>query len=597
MYVAVCGAKGHEQVSVREDKRVPGSTRKKTVVIKNYGNLKDLLEKDSNFVSNLKAEIARERVERRNMSNITVSLPVDDIDAIDKQSHCYSFGHMLVKRVWSVLKLDEFFNNVCKQRNKNEIKQGIYFLTAHRIGSPASIRSTSSDQMKHAGIAEVTPDVLYSVLDILSEEQDALIEHLSKIFAKQTSRTMDTVSYDVTNYYFESTAEGELRLFGYSKEHTNNEVLVVMGLLIDSNGIPVTMQLFAGNTMDQNTLTSAVEKLDKLYGIKNITVVADRGMNSGSNLTFISDNNHHFVVSYTLKKAKKELRAACLNGRWDEINTDSQSGELIYASKTVDYKIMAKVPLSEEEIATRKEEQKQTHKKGRVPKYKIVEIDTKIHVTYSSNRAYKDRNDRERTLKKLNKRMSKPGCIEQSLHYGANKYLSINSDVKNAVIDYAKVQEDAKWDGYYAVITDKTELTTEEVMNIYMGQWKIEESFRILKTDLEARPVYVWKDEHIKGHFVMCYLALCIIRYIQYILKINGKEVLSAARIMKSISDPLVTTVGKYPHCVLIPTNLSSDFIELADTLGFKKLENNMTPTRFKSLTKLNLNKQLEIIS
>ena len=155
------------------------------------------------------------------------------------------------------------------------VSNAIYILLASRLGSPTSILKTAGKHKNQAGISTVTLDVLYSVLDVLSSFQNELIEHLSSYFKNHTNRNMDTVSYDVTNYYFESTKEGQLRLFGYSKEHRNNEVLVVMGLLIDSNGIPVTMRLFPGNTMDQNTLQDSVDSLQKLYGFEKITIIAD----------------------------------------------------------------------------------------------------------------------------------------------------------------------------------------------------------------------------------------------------------------------------------------------------------------------------------
>ena len=590
MFVAIGGQKGREQVTVREATRIPGTNKKKTKIIKNYGFLAERLKENPNFVEDLKKELAEGRVKKRLEKGLTINLPTDTIKTASDQNPYFRFGHMIVKRLWEMMKLDRFFDEVCTQKNKEEIKKAIFFLVANRLSSPSSIRSAHGCQDQFGGEFETTLDILYDVLDVLADQTDSLIEHFSKFFRSSTKRNMDVVSYDVTNYYFESTQQGQLRLFGFSKEHKNNEVLVVMGLLIDSNGIPVTMELFPGNTMDQNTLTNSVDRLEKLYGIKEITVVADRGMNSGENLLFISDKQHHFVISYTLKKSSQEIKASCLNGNWEKTTCDEKTGELIYASKVLETTVTARIPMTPEEAIEAKRIHKEQKKRGPAPKYKEESVPAKIHVTYSKTRAAKDKHDRERALEKARLRAENGGLLKQSIRYGANKYLEIDFDKKNVKLNQSKIAEDEKWDGYYAVITDKTKMTTEEASEIYKGQWKIEECFRILKSDLEARPIRVFKDEHIRGHFTMCYTALCILRYLQYLMKEKNVPVMSAERIMTCIREPIVVAAGEYPKVVLQPTRLNEDFLELIEMLGFPKLEKNMTLTRFKTITKLNLN-------
>ncbi len=596
MFVALGGKKGMEQVTLRESTRIPGTNKKKTKIVKNYGYLSDLLKKDPNFVENLKKELSEGREDKRLNKGLTITLPTDTIETVSDQNKCYRFGHMIVKRLWEIMRLDKYFDEHCRQKNKDEVKKALFFLVANRLGKPSSILSACNRQDSFAGDFDITLDVLYSVLDVLADETDSLIEHFSKFFQKETKRKMDTVSYDVTNYYFESTQQGQLRLFGFSKEHRNNEVLVVMGLLIDSNGIPVTMELFPGNTMDQNTLTDSVTKLEKLYGIKEITIVADRGMNSGDNLIFKSDSNHHFVVSYTLKKAAQDIKKKCLDGTWERTDLDNATGKIVFASKSLKTTITAKVPLTNEEYEALKKERKEKKLKGKTPKYRDEEIDAIIHVTYSKKRAEKDRSDRERAIEKALKRVDNKGLLQQSIRHGANKYLDIDVNTNGAKLNQSKIDEDAGWDGYYAVITDKTEMTTEEAMQIYGGQWKIEECFRILKSDIEARPVRVFSDNHIRGHFMMCYMALCILRYMQYMMKEKEMEPYSAERLMACIGEPIVVAAGDYPHTILQPTNLSEDFLKLIDMLGFEKLQLNMSLTRFRAVTRLSLNNKAQLL-
>ncbi len=239
------------------------------------------------------------------------------------------------------------------------------------------------------------------------------------------------------------------------------------------------------------------------------------------------------------------------------------------------------------------EERKAQKKKGRTPKYKTVTINAKLHVSYSAKRAAKDAHDRERAVEKVKKKIEN-GTASQAVKYGSNKYMKFTEEMKVEGIDDTKIAEEAQWDGLYAVITDNPNMPSKEVFSLYKTQWKIEECFRILKTDLEARPVYVWKDDHIYGHFVLCYLALCMIRYLQYYLKTKHEIEMSAARIMDCIREPIAVVSGEMPKVIITPTNLSEDFLTVIDKLEFRKLETEMTPTRFRATTKLDLLEQLK---
>ncbi len=588
MYVAVVGTEPYKYIEVRQDVYDPSTGKTNHVVVERVGRLSKLLKDDPMFLDKLKANIADKRKTEQSSKTIQAVYTPKDIKEVEDQNKSYAFGHMIVQKLWKMMKLDSFLEKNITAKNKSELIQGVYTLLASRLGSPTSIRSTAKKQKEMAGVSEITMDVLYSVLDVFADNREELLKHLSKFFQKNTSRRMDTVSYDVTNYYFESQKPGEFRLFGYSKEHKNNEVIVVMGLLIDSNGIPVTMRMFPGNTMDQNTLQDSVDELEKLYGFDSITVIADRGMNSGENLVFLTNKNHHFLISYTLKKATNEIKEQCLKGDWNYIEENKETGEITFASKILDTKVKAKIPYTEEELAVLKEERKKEKKKGRLPKYKTVEVEAKLHVTYDSKRAKKDAEDRERQIEKILKRVSKSGVGSVTKH-GANKYLNIEVKEGETTLNQNKIDEDSKWDGYYAIITDKKELTSKEVGELYHGQWKIEECFRILKTDLEARPVYVSKDEHIHGHFVMCYVALCMIRYLQYYLRFNCHLEISAGRIMDAINTPRAVVTGTYPQMVVIPTCVNEDFLTIIDKLGYSKLKSEMTLVNFRTVTQLDI--------
>jgi len=267
-------------------------------------------------------------------------------------------------------------------------------------------------------------DVLYEVLDVLSDQKEAVIKHLCHFFEKKTDRSGPNAYYDVTTYAFESTRWGELRMFGFSKDHKNNEVQVVMGLLLDNNGIPITYELFAGNTMDQSTLTKSVENLKSLYKLDKITIVADRGLNSGSNLEFLLDCGHDFVISYTLKRSPEAFKALVLSEEgWQDV-IDAQTGEVKYRKKVVDHALEVKVPVEQETQDSEK-------KRGRPKKYETKLIPVKIHLTWTAKRAAKDKGDRDRMLERLNKRLDKPYQLKAAIMRGCNQFLQMEVDTKN----------------------------------------------------------------------------------------------------------------------------------------------------------------------
>ncbi len=592
MYITTSGQGKYKIVQLKEDLRLPGTDKRTTKVLHNYGKYDELFAEDPDFMQKLRAAAKQATLEKKeSLRPLTLEVSSSPIGTVDDVVPSFHFGHAIVKQVWDILRLDSFFEKHCGKRNSQAILDALYYLCAHRLSQPDSIRASALEQDRYAGITPVGLDVFYGVLDILADHKDELIKHLAKVFDRRTKRLQAQAYYDVTTYAFESTKWGELRLFGFSKDHKNNEVQVVMGLLIDSNGIPLNYELFAGNTVDQNTLQDSVENLRRLYGLDEITVVADRGLNGGENLVLLQGNKHHFVIGYTLKRSKQEFKDLVFNDMaWAVEQVDEQTGEVVYRSKVIEQVLKVKLLLTDEELA----EETKKKKPGRKRKYKDEEIAVYTHLTWSAKRAVKDAKDRERILERLRKKIEKPHQIKAAMKRGGNQYLSFDLDATQYEIDEDKVREAARYDGYYAVITDRGELDTHEVMDIYRGLWKIEESFRILKSDIAARPVFVWTDNHVRGHFVLCYLSLCILRYLQYRLSQEGEPVLSAEEIMKAIQRPLALAQGIYPKMIITPTEVPQSYLTLSRILGLPELLTNMTITNFRARTKLDLNQNLK---
>jgi len=588
MYVAITGSGKARVIQFREDTHIPGTKKKKTRVVKTIGNYERMLAEDPNIIEKLKKEAKALTIEKKaSQKPITVELASQEIISPDDVTASYRFGHALVKQLWLRMGLHLFFTEQCNKRNAEVVERAIYYLAAHRLSEPASILSSSRDQEYYAGLRPLGLDVFYQVLDTLCQNKEAIIKRLNRFFEKNTNRKGPEAYYDVTTYAFESTKWGELRMFGFSKDHKNNEVQVVMGLLLDNNGIPITYELFPGNTMDQNTLTRAVEKLKAKYHLEKIVIVADRGLNGGENLEFLCREGHDFVISYTFKRSSQELKAMALDPDGWSVTTDEKSGEILGKSKILEQVLKVKVPKTEEESIVLK-------KRGRPRKYELVEIPVKIHLTWTAKRAAKDKADRERMIDKLKKRLDRPYQLKADLKRGRNQYLKLDVDTQSCCLDEERIAEAQKYDGYYAVITNNLDYSTEEVSNIYGGLWQIEETFRVLKTDLQARPVFVWSDQHIQGHFMLCYLCLSILRYAQYLLLHEKNEKVSASKIMDAFRSPLALILGTYPNNIVTPTRVPKVYLQLAEALGLPRLKTNMTLTNFRTATKLDLSINLK---
>ena len=586
MYVAVTGSGKAKVIQFREDKRIPGTKKKKTKVIKTIGNYERMVDKDPDIIEKLKreAKLYTQKV-KESSKPITLQLRNTEISEPDDTTPAYYFGHSIISRLWKQTGLDKLFINQCGKKNAVAVANALFYLVAHRCAAPDSIRASALEQSLFAGLEPLGLDVFYSVLDVLADQKDDIIAHLSDFFEKKTDRNGTNTYLDVTTYAFESTRWGELRMFGFSKDHKNNEVQVVMALLLDNNGIPITYELFPGNTMDQKTLVDTVEKLKDIYSLDKITIVADRGMNGGENLVYLENKGYDFVVSYTLKKAKKAFKELVLQKDGWKDTWDDHSQELIFREKVLSQSIKAKVPVTAD---------KNLKKRGRPRKYEEVEIPVKVHLTWSAKRAHKDKAERERVLERLRKRLDKPYQLKASIKRGCNQYLQMEVDTDKWILDEEKIRQAESFDGYYAVVTNNLELSTEEVCQIYRGLWKIEESFRILKTDLRACPVFVWNDNHVKGHFMMCFISLCLIRYIQYLLEKHYEISASAEVIMRAIREPLAVVHGEFPHSVVTPIKVSKTFLDIYSLMKMPALRTNMTLTQFRKSTKLDLTTNLK---
>jgi len=358
--------------------------------------------------------------------------------------------------------------------------------------------------------------------------KDELTLHLHQTIEETRGRDCSLVFYDVTNYYFESDSQGGLRQIGVSKENQKTGI-VQMGLFIDKEGIPITYELFPGNTNDLSTMKPILQTIKKKYNLGKITIVADKGNNSGENLAYIDNEDDFYIISQRIRARGTELANIVLDQEDYESNQDNT-----FKSKTVERERLVKRP----DGST----------------YSITEH---LLCFWSKNEESYQRNKRGFLDEKIEKFINNPSLLNASNSFGVKKYFKkitvdkltgeIIKTKPTYVFNQEKYERDIALDGYYCIVTNDLSLEPLEIIHHYHQLSKIEESFKVTKTDLEGRPIYVWTDEHIKGHFLTCYLALTLYRLLQ--LKLDKpypihqlKEALNSANAIKLEKDVFMLT-------------------------------------------------------
>jgi transposase len=357
---------------------------------------------------------------------------------------------------------------------------------------------------------------IYRSLDWFADFEVELQRHLNDMVKKTIGRDLSHAFYDVTNYFFEidfPDGEDDLRKKGVSKEHRVDPI-ASMGLFIDSNGLPVSMAIFPGNTSESLTLQPAMKDIKQSYGLGRLTVVADKGLNSSKNINAIVNAGDGFVFSQVLRGKK---------GQRYHGELFNENGWLSNADETYLYKLF------EEEY------------EGKDKDGKTVIRKRKVLLHWSKAEAEIERRKRE---EKLNKAAKAVKNNVYGIKKGVDEYTKDNivdrqtgevlTNIKKVrTVNFEKAEADAKYDGYFCIITSELDYDERKMREVYGGLWKIEQSFRLLKSDLYARPVFVRTNEHIRAHFLICFVALLVIRIIQ--LHMDTK-VVSAERIVRALN-------------------------------------------------------------
>lgn len=494
----------------------------RTITIEKVGYLDELEKQYEDPIAffNEKVQVLkREKAERKSPISIEFS---HDETLTYHDDYRKNFGYAVLSQMYHQLEIDKFLVN--KQRSSklsfssNDIMKLLVF---SRLLHPASKKKTFEGRNRFFEKTNYSLDHVYRSLSFFNKHSSSLQVWLNDRIKQQYGRSTDLVYYDVTNYYFETDTLDDLRKRGVSKEHRPNP-MVQMGLFMDNLGIPITFELFPGNTNDCLTFRPGLSRIQKEYDLGKIIVVADKGMTTGDNIYYTLSGKNGYVFSMSVRGSDKDFKKYVMNENgYEWVGTEYKRKSRLYP-RTISV----------------------TARNGK--KIKKV-VDEKQVIFYSEKYAKKAKADREKTIAKAMDIMSSPSKYSRATSYGAAGYIKnitfdketgeILSPQKLLEFDREKLEAEEALDGYYAIVTSEYKESDDHIINIYRGLWRIEESFRVTKSDLEARPVYVSREEHIQAHFLTCFIALTIARMIE--LELDHKY--SIGRILESLAESTCT--------------------------------------------------------
>ena len=511
--------------------------------IKRLGKHSELLLITDNPLEYAKNEVKKMNEEYRSgRSEFIVTMDFNEripsTDSLYSNSTSLNIGYLYLKDIYAKLNLSDFFKSVSSDRkityDCNKICQ---FLTYARILDPASKYGTYDKLDTYYEKPQVEYQHMIRFLDILDRNSDQYLKHLFDNSENIVKRDTSVMYYDCTNYFFETEKPDEeivdevtgeiilgLRQFGISKENKTSPI-VEMGLVMDSRGIPISMCIHPGNTNEQLTAVPLEKEVIKMTGNKKFIYCADAGLGSYNIRKFNDMGGRAYIVTQSVKKLGQEIKDIVFNDSnyrllsnddaitLKEMRTfnkkDANNLSLYndFAYKVIPANTAMDTGLYEEKV----------YKNGRTKKVKAKgTLHQYIIVTFSRKMMEYQRTIRERQLERAKKllRLKDPEKIKKGPNDIRRFLKNTSSDTANYVLDMDKIHEEEKYDGFYAVATNLDD-SAKDILAVAQNRYKIEDCFRIMKTNFDARPVFLRKPERIRAHFLICYTALLIYRLME----------------------------------------------------------------------------------
>lgn len=557
--------------------------------IKRLGKHSELLLITDNPLEYAKNEVKKMNEEYRSgRSEFIVTMDFNEripsTDSPCSNSTSLNIGYLYLKDIYAKLNLSDFFKSVSSDRkityDCNKICQ---FLTYARILDPASKYGTYDKLDTYYEKPQVEYQHMIRFLDILDRNSDKYLKHLFDNSENIVKRDTSVMYYDCTNYFFETEKPDEeivdevtgeiilgLRQFGISKENKTSPI-VEMGLIMDSRGIPISMCIHPGNTNEQLTAVPLEKEVIKMTGNKKFIYCADAGLGSYNIRKFNDMGGRAYIVTQSVKKLGQEIKDIVFNDSTyrllsngdaitlKEMRTfnkkDANNLSLYndFAYKVIPANTAMDTGLYEEKV----------YKNGRTKKVKAKgTLHQYIIVTFSRKMMEYQRTIRERQLERAKKllRLKDPEKIKKGPNDIRRFLKNTSSDTANYVLDMDKIHEEEKYDGFYAVATNLDD-SAKDILAVAQNRYKIEDCFRIMKTNFDARPVFLRKPERIRAHFLICYTALLIYRLMECKLDDNLTHV-TTSNLIKTLRNMNVVNMDNMYYKSIYSGSQALDALE-----------------------------------
>jgi len=462
-------------------------------IIERIGKDKDPYKWAKEYVSSLNEKEMQEKREIIARFSPTRQIPTGE-------QHLYDGGYLFLQKIYHELGLDSICKTIEKKyRFKYDLNAILSRLIYGRILFPSSKRMTYEMSSELFERPNFDLHQIYRALEILTKETDYIESSLYKNSIKQAKRKTGVLYYDCTNYYFEMERAEGIKQYGYSKEHRPNPI-VQMGLFMDAEGIPLAFSIFEGNKNEQQSLTPLEKQIISDFGLSKFVVCTDAGLGSMDNRIFNSLEDRAFVVTQSLKTLKTHLIEWSLSPSGWSVDGDNKEYDLSALDEN-DYRdttFYKERWLNENNIQQR------------------------FIVTFSFKYRRYQRQIRQNQIDSAKKKIMTPSKVTKRGSNDPNRFIKSTSFTENGelavrqhlMIDQSVVEHEERFDGFYGVCTNlEDDVCT--ILSVNQRRWEIEECFRIMKSELQARPVYLSRDDRIKAHFLTCFLALIIFRHLE----------------------------------------------------------------------------------
>lgn len=477
-------------------------------IVRKLGTMEELLPQHNNSEEEVIAwgkRIAKKMTEeeKRDKDVVLISLSQSKLLEPMKQTS-YNGGYLFLQDIFHSLKLDKICRDIQDEyKFEYDLADVLSRLIYSRIIYPSSKLSTFEDSKNFIEQPTFELHDIYRSLDVLAEKCATIQEFLYENSKKVVNRNTSVLYYDCTNYFFEIEEERGNCRYGKCKEHRPLPI-IQMGLLMDGNGFPLSFVIFPGNENEQPSLIPVEKKIIKDFGITKFVVCTDAGLASKENREFNIQKNCSYIVTQSLKKVKKHIKEWALNPEgWSK--GDSTGLDISSVMKVVD--------------------DGETFEDGIWYKERWINengIEQRIIVSFSPKyRAYqryirsrqieRARKSAESNKKTTTRNPNSPSRFLDEVRYTDNGEVADNVEV---VVNDGRIAEEEKYDGFYAVCTT-LEDDIKDIIEVNKRRWEIEESFKIMKSEFKARPVYLQKDNRIEAHFLTCFIALMFIRILE----------------------------------------------------------------------------------